>query len=160
VSDDFEGFFRAEYRGLVVYVRSLGARHADAEDAASEAMLQAHRRWRSLRQPRNWTRKAAYHAYLQQKEKSDRLRRYCQLLAGKGHLGDAVVSGVEGEELVRQALGRLPSTQAAVVALTLDGYRPEEIAEILGKSSEAVRSSLREARRKLREWLDNRGHEN
>lgn len=153
--DAFEQFFRDEYRGLVVFVERYGAQPADAEDVACEVMDQARRRWSELRNPRNWVRKAASHEFLKEKQRTEKRAQYARLLAADRHHHDGPTgTATEGWEHVRQSLARLPPTQRMVMALTVDGYKPEEIAELLGKPPDTVRSNLREARRKLRTWLD------
>jgi DNA-directed RNA polymerase specialized sigma24 family protein len=67
----------------------------------------------------------------------------------------------DGELAVVQAISGLPQRQAEVIALTYDGYKPREIARILSAAypgqheitSEAVRSSLRHARSRLKRVL-------
>jgi RNA polymerase sigma factor (sigma-70 family) len=48
---------------------------------------------------------------------------------------------------VTQVLQALPPRQRQVLALTIDGWTPAEIADLLGIDSAAVRSNLMKARR-------------
>ena len=59
----------------------------------------------------------------------------------------------EDREWVVQLLKTLPSKQAEVMAMVVDDFTPSEIAELLGRSPEAVRQSLREARQRLKRAL-------
>lgn len=55
---------------------------------------------------------------------------------------------------VRRLIDRLPQQQQMVIRLRdIEGYEPEEIAEILGLNNSAVRTNLSRARRKIREEL-------
>lgn len=54
---------------------------------------------------------------------------------------------------VLRVLDLLPLRQRQVMAWTLDGYPPAQIADELGITAEAVRSSLRKARRTLAAYL-------
>ena len=47
-SDDFDAFFRREYRSLVGLAVVLSGDRAAAEDLAQDALLAAHRKWREL----------------------------------------------------------------------------------------------------------------
>lgn len=157
--ESYEKFYRDEYQALVVFVRSLGAQHADAEDIASEAIDQARRSWSTLRTPRNWVRKAAYHEFLKHKHRVRKERAYGRLLVPDNDRDDAPGTRLEGEELVRQALMELTFAQAAVFALKLDDYTTEEIAEILSIVPATVRSHYRHALAKLRRGLPRHGRD-
>lgn len=154
--EPYEKFYRDEYHALVVFVRGLGAQHADAEDIACEAMDQARRSWSALRRPRNWIRKAAYHEFLKHKGRAMRAQAYGRLLVPDHDRNDAPGARLEGEELVRQTLGELSYAQAAVFALKLDDYTTEEIAEVLNIAPATVRSHYRHAITRLRRRLSSR----
>jgi RNA polymerase sigma-70 factor (ECF subfamily) len=59
------------------------------------------------------------------------------------------VEAWEQQHEVLRLLKHLPPRQRQVLAWTFDGYTPSEIAEELAINSEAVRSSLKLARRTL-----------
>ena len=59
----------------------------------------------------------------------------------------------ESAENVRRAVARLPPAMRQCVQLWIDGFKYEEIASVLRISVDAVKSRLRDARRRLREEL-------
>jgi RNA polymerase sigma-70 factor (ECF subfamily) len=72
--------------------------------------------------------------------------------------------GVELEDLeqrhhILSLVRKLPPKQAQVMALTLDGATPAEIAVTLRCTSDQVRSNLRLARRKLVALMQDTGQE-
>jgi len=64
------------------------------------------------------------------------------------------VIGRERDEAVRDALATLGSPDRAIVVMAARGYRPEEIAGIIGKSGQATRTQLCRARSRLRSRLE------
>ena len=63
------------------------------------------------------------------------------------------------EQQVIQVLRALPPRQRQVLALTIDGWSPAEIAEMLGIDAAAVRSNLMKARRSADEHRRRAGEE-
>src|SRR5262245_42077614 len=53
-----EDFFRESYGELIKQALRFGARHVEAEDAASQTLVEACKRWDVLTDPLAWTRKA------------------------------------------------------------------------------------------------------
>lgn len=56
-------------------------------------------------------------------------------------------------EKVRSAISQLGGSQAHTIMLRLEGYTNEEIAEIMGISTKAIRAVNTRAYKNLREWL-------
>jgi len=56
-------------------------------------------------------------------------------------------------------LTSLPTEQREIMAWTIDGYQPSEIAELTGRTAATVRSHLRHARRKLARAIAQRNYE-
>lgn len=156
----FEEFYRADYRDLVRYAMKHGARFDEAEDVVQEVMAQVYRLWPTIDSPHAWARKGVNSTIARvvgRRKREDELllaMRRAEEIAGRARAGPPVDDGETDE--VRAVLADLPETQRAVLALTIDGFRPVEIAAKLGRSPEAVRSSLREARRRLRAQLGDR----
>lgn len=69
------------------------------------------------------------------------------------------VEAWEQRHEILRLLAGLPPRQRQVLAWTLDGYTPAEIAEVLAITPEAVRASLMKARRALAEYLGMTGEE-
>jgi RNA polymerase sigma factor (sigma-70 family) len=148
----FEEFFTTEYPRLVRLVMSVGATLFQAEEAAQEAMLQALRNWPRLINPAAWSRKAALHEHYKAMARAKREFELRDKAVRTGSLVDRPTEDVyESAEFqsALQAMRRLPRAQREVIALSYDGYAPTEIAAILEKTPEAVRSNLREARKRL-----------
>jgi RNA polymerase sigma-70 factor (ECF subfamily) len=60
----------------------------------------------------------------------------------------------ERDLLVRAALARLGGDDREIVVMAARGYRPEEIAGVIGKTGQATRTRLCRARGRLRERLE------
>jgi RNA polymerase sigma-70 factor (ECF subfamily) len=162
VAESFAEFYRAEYPKLVRFVLSRGARFDDAEDVIQEVMAQALRSWETLHNPRGWARTAASRLLIRQEVKRRRQHEIARKL-GRAERADAPDSAANVDrddrsrahrdevELVRRVLRELPPAQREVIAYYLDGFKPDEIAGRVGKSSATVRANLREARRRLRD---------
>lgn len=151
-----EKFYRAEYGQLVRFVLSRGARLGEAEDVVQEVMAQAFARWENLTNPHAWVRKAAIHVHIRVRERGVRVERLAALVARMERVDGPAAEppgAVSEVELVRKALAALPRAQREVFAYCLDGYKPQEIAELIGKKPDAVRSNLREARQRLKKLL-------
>ena len=65
----------------------------------------------------------------------------------------------EETQYVLDVLRALPRAQREVMAWTVDGYEPAEIAELIGKNPATVRTNLRHARKALLRLLQPPGTE-
>lgn len=144
----FEEFYVRHFVALKGWaVKRIGARPDEAEEVVQEAMAQACQNWHTIRFPLAWVKKAAnteLTKLINRRQQEARLR----LTLG---LDDPVdpMPWRESEQ-VREALRSLPEAQREVFAFVYDGYEPHEIARLVNKSPETVRTNLREARRRLR----------
>ena len=145
----FIAFYREFVPTLVAFLLWQGARLPDAAEIAQETMLQAYRHWVTVRQPRAWARRVASRMYTRRiasieeftvSEVPDR----APLLPSQTNL-----EAWEQRHEILRLLATLPARQRQVMAWTLDGYGPSEIAEELRITPEAVRSNLMKARRTL-----------
>ncbi|WP_084557636.1 sigma-70 family RNA polymerase sigma factor [Couchioplanes caeruleus] len=106
----------------------------------------------SLATPRAWARRVAARelarrvAELDYEILTDQVPERPALLANNADLS-------EQSRRIVAAIQELPPRQRQIMAWTYDGYAPAEIAEELDITPEAVRSSLRKARRSLIERL-------
>ena len=66
---------------------------------------------------------------------------------------DPNLAAVEDADRVQQVLAGLPRGEREVLTLVVDGLTPAEAAERLGRSPAAVRRSLCDARRRVRQAL-------
>lgn len=149
----FASFFQERFSRTVVLLISAGASRADAEDATQEAMIEAWRHWRSIREPAAWLRTVAFRAWSKQND-IQRPRMVPLEDADRSSALDPDLSSfaIEQQQVLR-LLRALPPMQRAVVALFYDGAICDEIGELLGVSQATVRSHLRYARRTLKESM-------
>jgi RNA polymerase sigma factor (sigma-70 family) len=152
----FIGFYRDQIRGLVVFLRCMGATLPDAADLAQETMIDAYRSWPSIARPHAWTRAVASRKFgrrsLAVAEHATDFPDGSPLLRREHDIAE----WEQRNEIIRLLAG-LPWRQRQVMAWWFDGYQPHEIAAELKISAEAVRSSLRLARRALAAALDDGG---
>ncbi|SFF53853.1 RNA polymerase sigma-70 factor, ECF subfamily [Actinacidiphila alni] len=146
VDEEFSAFYRAEVRALVVFLLHHGATLAVAADMAQEAMIQAHRYWATIRAPRAYVRTVAARALARKtasvlEDPVDDVPEPTSLLPRPDAYADW-----EDQHVTLALLRSLPPRQRQVLAWTLDGYTPTEIAEQLSMTPEAVRASLKKAR--------------
>lgn len=149
----FESVYVAERSNLVRYLMTMGADQHQADDAVQAAFALAYPRWDAIRQPRAWLYKVA----LRECYRADTRRR--EMPAGSLpetaeplDSGDIAVLNEE-EEMVRAAVAALPGRQRQVMALTLAGFTPAEIAQELGCDPAAVRQNQVRARDNLARQL-------
>lgn len=153
----FSAFYRAEIKGLVNFLIWMGAGVADAADIAQEAMIEAFQKWSSIQHPHAWTRRVASRKYGRRyfgQEVITEPERLSPLLSTSKD-----ISAWEQQHDVLRLLTTLPLRQRQIMAWTFDGYRPQEIADELDISSEAVRASLKLGRRALAEQFSRRAGE-
>jgi RNA polymerase sigma factor (sigma-70 family) len=150
---DFETFFQARFRGLVrLLVVSEAVGIDDAEDAVGDAMKDAFSNWETIENPEAWVRRAARNALIttQQRERRGRhLAAIAFLAAMPPPVRDLLGMAHEEAQEVVEYLERLPPAQRQIMALRVDDFTPAEIAELVGKDPQTVRSNLRAARQAL-----------
>ncbi|WP_256790132.1 RNA polymerase sigma factor [Frankia sp. AvcI1] len=148
----FEDFYQEFTPTLVAFLLWQGARLADAADIVQETMTTAYRRWTDIKHPRAWTRTVASREYV---------RRIASVEDPVGDLSEVVVllpangdlAAFEQRHEVLRLLKLLPHRQRQVMAWAFLGYTPAETADELKISSDAVRSTLKLARRALAQHL-------
>lgn len=149
---EFAGFFRSEYRKLMMTAMSVGATLEEARDAAASAMEEVLRRWNEIDAPLAYAKRATLSNFYKEKERGlDRTRSRLKQGAEARRDGaeDPGLNIWEDEQWVTQILDSLPPAQRAVLALVVDGFTPTEIAQMLGKTADAVRQNLHAARTRL-----------
>ncbi|MEV6171345.1 RNA polymerase sigma factor [Streptomyces sp. NPDC051954] len=155
----FSRFYRAYFARLTAYLVYQGASVHIASELVQDTMLKASRKWHGIRSPGNWAYKVAYQAFVRyatrlEEEPVERVSEPTAVL----HRPGEAEAWLQEQEIVR-ALEILPPRQRQVLALTLDGWEPAEIAELLGIEGTAVRSSLLKARRAVADHLAAREEE-
>ncbi|MEV7068855.1 sigma-70 family RNA polymerase sigma factor [Streptomyces collinus] len=153
VDAEFSAFYRKTISRLVGFLVNHGATLPMAADIAQDTMTKAYGRWTELHEPQAWVHTVASRAYIRRathvpEDPVDQVPEPTSLLPRP----DAIA---EWETLhdTLQLVKRLPYRQRQVLAWTLSGYTPSEIAEQLELTSEAVRASLKRARRAVAQYV-------
>jgi RNA polymerase sigma factor (sigma-70 family) len=150
----FEDWYGREFPGLMLFARRMGAAWQESFDLAQEACAKAYPRWAEIDEPRAYLRVAIRNGYFLQQREAGR-----QLLGGLDDLEAPVEGGVrqvefrDQEVVIMAAIRRLPTQQREVMAWTVDGFRPAEIATMLDKPAGTVRVNLHHARAALKRSL-------
>jgi RNA polymerase sigma factor (sigma-70 family) len=154
----FVEFYQAHYRDLVKAAMYMGATFPQAEDAVQKTLEEMLGRWPVDDEPLAYARMATAHNFI--KEKTRGPQRVARRLAEKGHVAHqegAVDRGLtvwEDSQWVDQVLDGLPPAQREVMECVVRDIDPGEIAAVLGKTKEAVRRNLCDARGRLRRELN------
>jgi len=143
--DDFDAFFRADFAPLVAFLCKAGFEVETGRDVAAEAMLHALEAWPTPEDPRAWVRRVA-----------GRLldaaggARADWTLAGDPQDDEKLAALVDQHAALLDLLAALPGQQRTVLAWSLDGFTPSQIAHALRIAPATVRSNLRHVRERLR----------
>jgi RNA polymerase sigma-70 factor (ECF subfamily) len=146
---DFSVFFAESFHQTLGLVTLSCGNPTLAEEVTQEAFARALDRWSSvaaMRRPERWVLKVASNMIVDHVRKT---RRESPLDPGiKATVPDQV------EEMwMRWNLERLtPMQRASIVLRYRDGLRIDEIAALIDRSTETVRTHLRLARRRLRDY--------
>lgn len=151
---DVDELFSKEYARLV---RALGVAF-DAEsaaDAVQDAFVEADRRWRRVGQlddPAGWVRRVALHRLANRRRDH---RRQAEILAT---VRPVVADDLTDARLdLRRAVDGLPQRMRVVVCLHyLADLSVDEVARTLDIASGTVKSTLHDARNRLRTLLEDR----
>jgi RNA polymerase sigma factor (sigma-70 family) len=152
----FTDLYEDSYRDLLGTVIRIGATLEEAEDAVAEALAEVLHRWPDLREPLAYARTAAMSNFIKARTRGldrTRARMLERGAASPSTAEDPELAAAENAEWVHQLLAVLPPAEKAVMALTVDGYRPIEIADMLGKTQPAVRRNLHDGRHRLIRYL-------
>jgi RNA polymerase sigma factor (sigma-70 family) len=151
-SRDFDDLYRRDWARLCRFVFVLGATWEEACDVAQDAYVKLLRKF-DVKCPEAWVRKVATRGLL------DLRRKRRKQDAALDHMCSYQCSSfqptyhTEETERALKLLQSLPPRQRTVMAWTLDGYEPKEIATFIGTSSNAVCANLRLARRRLEDMI-------
>jgi RNA polymerase sigma factor (sigma-70 family) len=149
---EFEEFFRASFHELVKTAMFAGATREEAEDAVSATLADLFRIWPVPGYALSYARRAVVSNFI--KDKSRGNQRIVRRLIERGHVPresceDDRLTAWEDTEWVADVLSTLPTAQREVMACIVRGLGSQEIAGELGKSREAVRRHLVDARERL-----------
>jgi RNA polymerase sigma-70 factor (ECF subfamily) len=145
---EFTAFYRATTKPLVAFLILQGATLTDATDVTQDTMALAYRSWRDINHPHAWAYRVASRALIRHMldnrdtpvkeppEPSPLLRR-------------SDIAYWEQRHDITRALAELPARQRQIMAWTIFGYTPAEIAAELRMAPGTVRQHLHRARRAL-----------
>jgi RNA polymerase sigma-70 factor (ECF subfamily) len=157
VRADLEQVFRTAYpRVVAVAARVLGSR-AEAEDVAQEVFLAFGRSSVPAGEAAGWLSVAAAHTALNhlrtQRRRAAREEAVADATAAAPDAADTVVT-LDERRRVREALARLPRTQAVALVLRHSGVSYAEVAAALDLSPASVGTTVRRAESALRKELN------
>lgn len=149
--DEFEVFFRREYRQVVGLAFVLCGDRQRAEDLAQEAFAAAHRDWKRIggyERPGAWVRRVVANRAVSLRRRRAAEARALFRFGGQRAASEQVLP--DDDERVWEAVRALPRRQAQVVALCyLEDLSTAEIAAVLGFTEGTVKTHLRRARASL-----------
>jgi RNA polymerase sigma factor (sigma-70 family) len=157
----FEEYFRESFRELVRTAMYAGANRHEAEDAAAKTLMEMLPDWGARERSLTYARTAVVHNFI--KAKTRGTPRLAQRLIERGHVPcqegaeDSQLTVWEDDEWVADVLSVLPPAQRKVMELIVKGLDRDEIAETLGKTKEAIRRHLCDARARLSRELNANG---
>jgi DNA-directed RNA polymerase specialized sigma24 family protein len=155
---DFNDFYRTFVSTLVAFLVCQGAGLNDAADITQETMTTAYQWWSEIDHPKAWARTAASRKLARQiagieKDPIEAPERN-SLLPVSIDMGTW-----EQRHEILTVLTRLSARQRQVMAWTLEGYAPAEIANEPQSSFQTIRTDLTQARRTLAAYLGTTGDE-
>jgi RNA polymerase sigma-70 factor (ECF subfamily) len=152
-ADGFRAFYEdALPRVYGYFLHRCGGGVQVAEDLTQETFLAAVaelKKGKRVRNPIAWIYGIARHKLLDHYRTQERLERGLVLAGGADDLEDELVvpDDEEARQLAMAALASVAASQrAALVLCYIDGFSMSEVADILGKSVEAVESLLARGR--------------
>lgn len=154
---EFSAFYRSFIKRLVAFLLWQGARMADATEIAQETMTLAYRSWQTIDHPEAWARRVASRGLARRFASVEEVS--LEQIPDETALLPSPTGAAAWEQQheVLQLLQKLPLRQRQVMAWTFDYYDPSDIAKELRITPEAVRSSLKKARRTLARYLADMG---
>lgn len=147
---DFAAFYRANTNELVAFLLLQGADAHLAADLVQKGMYVLYHRWPEVQHPRAWSHRTVSRALVRhlstvRETPTPEPPESSPLLRG----GVTDIERWEQQQDIVLELARLPPRQRQIMAWTLSGYTPTEIAQQLDMTPGAVRASLYQARKRL-----------
>jgi RNA polymerase sigma-70 factor (ECF subfamily) len=159
-SADFDAFYIATVRRVVLYLYAACGDRSDAQDIAQEAYARAWQHWSKVaayEDPEAWVRRVAWRLML---NRWRGLRRWVAARARMGPPADATGSPSPDRVAIVEALLQLPKPQRQVVALHYLLDMPvNEIAASTSTPVGTVKARLSRARTALARLLDEHDEE-
>lgn len=151
---DFEAFWNHHYRCYLTTLMAVGATMEDACDTINDVIVDMLKKdaWCRLTiNPEAWVRKAVLHTYYDHQKRQRRKREIERhwTLTPESYVDDGP-NAWEDWQWVEQMLSTLPPTQRTIIELIIAESDAREIANLLGKTPDAIRQNLAHARKRLR----------
>ncbi|MDP4511846.1 sigma-70 family RNA polymerase sigma factor [Nonomuraea turcica] len=152
---DFAEWYQNNLGALVWFAMLLGARRHEALDLTHDALVAAYPHWATIARPRAYVRASITRAYRHRRNIADKEFPVDQV---PDHVArpDNALDDIEFDDQQQRVLNmirQLPWRQRQIMAWTLDGYAPGEIAKMLGLRGGTVRVNLLKARNALKNLL-------
>jgi RNA polymerase sigma factor (sigma-70 family) len=144
-------FLRDRYRELMRIAMYAGATEDQAHDAVQDALIEVAKRWRTIGDPMPYARSAVINNVrrIRRSERS-RLARQNTYLVQNFERPPDEPNVWDDRDVVEEMLSKLTPDQREIVQLLLEELSPAEVANMLGRSYDAVRSALTAMRKRLR----------
>ncbi len=157
--DMLEAIFRAHAAGLRGRLLAMTRDPAVADDLVSEAFIRLATQIRAGRTPDDppaWLYRVGANLVVSRARRTNVATRAMPGLVRRddARSPEDEVLDRERDLLLHDALGTLQPDDREIVVLAARGYRPEEIATMIGKSGPATRTRLCRARGRLRSSLE------
>ncbi|MCX5559295.1 RNA polymerase sigma factor [Streptomyces sp. NBC_00038] len=148
----FAHCYQQQLTPVIRFTMRNGASPHEAADIAQSTFVLAYEAWHAIDHPPAWLRRVAFRQLLKLRQAKEHPCATVPDLPG-GRCPMSAVELGEQEARVFEALGWLPPRQREVMAWTVDGFTPTEIAHELAITPDAVRQSLARARQNLKRAL-------
>jgi RNA polymerase sigma-70 factor (ECF subfamily) len=151
--EEFTTFYNDFTPKLIGFLVLQGARPADAAEITQSTMIKAWQSWSTIDSPKAWARTVASRDWVRRVADTE------EDLIAEPERSALLSSSSDIDEWIQrdeyyQAMRALPSRQRQIMAWTMEGHTPAEIADQLRLNPASVRSSLRKARRTLAAILE------
>ena len=154
-----EAIYRTHAASLRGRLRAMTRDPAIADDLVGEAFLRLASEMRAGRtplEPAAWLYRVGSNLVVSRARHATVVTRAMPALLERGVASSPEDTAIERERdlLVRDALATLGGADREIVVMAARGYRPEEIAGVIGRTGQATRTRLCRARGRLRERLE------
>jgi RNA polymerase sigma-70 factor (ECF subfamily) len=158
VDTEVTAVFLANQASLERYARSLTRDDDAAADICQEVfirLLVIARDGRMPDVPAAWMHRVAHNVFVSSARKSNTRERTVEALSSSEHVRSTEDAAMERERhaLVRDALSSVRPFERRAMVLAAEGYRANEIGDLLGRTAVATRTLLCRARGQLRAQL-------
>lgn len=151
------------YKMFYAYGMSITLRYADSRDHAAEILNDAFmkvfvniRTYDSERAFKPWLRTIIVNTAINHFHRNKRSREWEELETAEYKMGseETIISGISYQEIISMVQQLTPAYRTVFNLYVIDGFKHEEIAEMLGISVGTSKSNLAKAKRNLQSILE------